>query len=47
MGIEPEENELSIELIHRQSTPYYPDWKVTIEEYGIEFFIGQDGTISH
>lgn len=33
------------ELVHTGSTPYYPDWKITIKD--MVFFIGQDGTISN
>jgi len=38
-------NSVIIDLVHSDSTPYYPDWRVTIKELELEFFIGQDGTI--
>jgi len=45
LGIEVEDiNELHPELIHRKSTPYYPEWRVIIEEYAI--YISQDGSVS-
>lgn len=50
MGIEAESeniDDMIIELVHIDSTPYYPDWRVTIEYLGIEIFIGQDGTIDY
>ena len=33
-----------IELVYREASPYYPDWKVTVN--GKVFFVGQDGTVS-
>ena len=33
------------ELVHRSSTPYYPDWKITFKDR--VFYIGQDGTINN
>ena len=32
------------ELVHRDASPYYPDWKVTIGDN--VFFVSQDGTVS-
>ncbi len=29
------------------STPYYPDWRVIINELGMEFFVSQDGTLQY
>jgi len=33
--------EIGIELVHRGSTPYYPHWKITIEDLGAEFLVSQ------
>ena len=33
-----------IELVHRDSTPYYPDWKITLKNQ--IFYVSQDGTVS-
>ncbi len=44
MGFEIKE--LHPELIHRHSTPYYPEWRVIIEEEGIVIYISQDGTVT-
>jgi len=38
--------DITIELVRRDSNPYYPEWKITIEELGVEFYVGQDGTVS-
>jgi len=38
-------NELQPELIHRKSTPYYPEWQILIENYGI--YVSQDGTVTY
>jgi hypothetical protein len=35
-----------IDLMYRQSSPYYPEWRITIKELGVEFFVSQDGTLS-
>ena len=35
----------SAELVYRGSSPYYPDWKVTVGES--VFFVSQDGTLSY
>ena len=34
-----------IELVYRDSSPYYPDWKITVD--GAVFFVSQDGTVSY
>ena len=34
----------TIELVYRDASPYYPDWKITVN--GKVFYIGQDGTVS-
>jgi hypothetical protein len=48
LGFEPGDiNEIGIHLVHRKSTPYYPDWRVTIKEYGLNIYIRQDGTITY
>ena len=44
LGIEVDINSLQPELIHRQSTPYYPEWRVLVAEYAI--YISQDGAVS-
>ena len=35
----------TIELVYRDASPYYPDWKVTVN--GKVFYVGQDGTVSY
>jgi hypothetical protein len=35
-----------IDLVYRQSSPYYPEWRITIQELGRIFFVSQDGAIS-
>ena len=48
MGIEQENmNDMTVELVKGKQAPYYPDWKITVEEHGLEFFISQDGSISY
>jgi hypothetical protein len=45
LGLEVDEmNIIKPELIHRKSTPYYPEWRAIIAEYAI--YISQDGTVS-
>jgi len=34
----------SIELVHRDSNPYYPEWKITIKNQ--VFYVSQDGVIN-
>jgi hypothetical protein len=34
----------TIELVYRDASPYYPDWKVTVN--GKVFYVGQDGMVS-
>jgi len=34
----------TIELVYRDASPYYPDWKITVD--GKVFFVSQDGTVS-
>jgi len=34
----------TIELVYRDASPYYPDWKVTVN--GQVFYVSQDGTVS-
>ena len=34
----------TIELVYRDASPYYPDWKVTVN--GEVFYVSQDGTVS-
>lgn len=38
-------DELKPELIHRKSTPYYPEWQILIENYGI--YVSQDGAVTY
>ncbi len=38
--------EIYPKLVHRNSTPYYPEWRVIIEEEGIAIYISQDGEIT-
>jgi len=48
-GYNPDElnvREIQTDLVYRNSTPYYPDWRVTINELGLEFFVSQNGMIS-
>jgi hypothetical protein len=42
-GIEPLKAKPTIELVHRDGSTYYPDWKITIGK--MVFFVGQDGTV--
>jgi hypothetical protein len=42
-GIEPLKAKPTIELVHRDGSTYYPDWKITIGR--MVFFVGQDGTV--
>jgi glycerol-3-phosphate cytidylyltransferase-like family protein len=34
----------TIEIVYRDASPYYPDWKITIGDE--VYFVGQDGTVS-
>ncbi len=34
----------TIELVYAGESPYYPDWKVTVN--GEVFYVSQDGTVS-
>jgi len=47
--INPDElniRDIKTNLVYRGSMPYYPDWKVTINEIGMEFFVSQEGLLS-
>jgi hypothetical protein len=47
LGLEEiDPDSIVLDLVHKESTPYYPHWRLLFEEYGIEVFIGQDGSIS-
>ena len=35
----------AVELVNRAGSPYYPDWKITVD--GKVFFVSQDGTLSY
>ena len=37
-------SEPTIELVHRDASPYHPDWKITIGDK--IFYVSQDGTVS-
>ncbi len=48
LGYNPDElnvRQIDTDLVYRDSSPYYPDWRVIISELGMEFFINQDGAI--
>jgi hypothetical protein len=34
-----------IELVHMDSSPYYPAWQITVD--GIVYTVSQDGTVSY
>ncbi len=34
----------TIELVYRNASPYYPDWKITVD--GDVYYVSQDGTVS-
>ncbi len=34
----------TIELVYRDASPYYPDWKITVG--GTVFYVSQDGTVN-
>ena len=34
-----------IELVYKDASPYYPDWKITIGK--VVFYVSQDGTVSY
>ena len=38
------ESKPTIELVYRAASPYYPDWKITVN--GDIFYVSQDGTVS-
>ncbi len=38
------EQKPTIELVYRDSSPYYPAWKITVNEK--VFYVSQDGTMS-
>ncbi len=42
-GIKPTAAKPMIELVHRDGSTYYPDWKITIGK--MVFFVSQDGTV--
>ncbi|MCX6666369.1 MAG: PQQ-binding-like beta-propeller repeat protein, partial [Euryarchaeota archaeon] len=37
---------LHIDLVYRGSSPYYPEWRITSEELGLEFLVNQEGRLS-
>ncbi len=42
-GMKPPATKPMIELVHRDGSTYYPDWKITIGK--TVFFVSQDGTV--
>ncbi len=38
---------IDTDFVYRDSSPFYPEWRVIIDEIGMEFFIGQDGTVTY
>ncbi len=45
LGVSPKGLERAVvELVHRDSTPYYPHWHITAAGYGV--WIAQDGTVN-
>ncbi len=34
----------TIELVYRAASPYYPDWKITVDDK--VFYVSQDGIVS-
>ena len=47
-GINPDElniREIKTKLVYRGKSPYHPDWRVTINEIGMEFFVNQKGLL--
>jgi len=43
-GLSNLQSKPSVELVYRDASPYYPDWKITVD--GTVFFVSQDGTVS-
>ena len=43
-GLSNLQSKPSIELVYRDASPYYPDWKITVD--GTVFYVDQDGTVS-
>jgi hypothetical protein len=43
-GLSNLQSKPNVELVYRDASPYYPDWKITVD--GTVFFVGQDGTVS-
>ena len=35
----------TIELVHRNTSPYYPDWKITFDNSRLIFFVDQNGIV--
>ena len=49
MVINPDDlnvREIKTDLVYRDLSPYYPDWRVVINELGLEFYVDQEGIIS-
>ena len=45
LGIDPEYiKKASVELVHMESTPYYPHWRITVDK--VVILIGQDGAVT-
>ena len=47
LGIEVEDDDMSIDLVYRNSSPFYPEWRIIINELGLTFFVSQNGSISY
>ncbi len=50
LGYNPDElnvRQIDSDLVYRDSSPFYPDWRIIIGELDITFFISQDGTINY
>ncbi len=50
LGYNPDElntRKIDADLVYRDSTPYYPDWRIIISELGLTFYVNQEGIISN
>ncbi len=34
------------ELVYRGSSPYYPDWRISVKDHGVVFYVNQEGQVS-
>ncbi|MEM4257695.1 MAG: LamG-like jellyroll fold domain-containing protein [Candidatus Thermoplasmatota archaeon] len=45
-GITPKKpTTMTFDLAYRNSSPYYPEWRITINDYELFFFINQEGIV--